>query len=644
MVLIPRGATNAEPAMTDMEQPKTIRKAGGTTHVLIFSTEKVEKASLQRELPSTYPVMATSSTSSEYDLSLTSPSASEISKRLATSTPRKKQGSADPGERTVSSTLRTLAPKPFANVSGSCQNPIIVEEIASPPRQAVRAQKRKPRHKKLTKSHQSIGNGYRDPYSYHPSRTALTAIPPNGSTFTGHQSHDIYRMMNAKITAAPNASPNAAWGRHTLNVPFEVQYPLSSQVFMQQQNTSEYQSPYSQNHQAQIPPNTYGYPTVPSQSEDLLRRRAIHYIQEFSRHTPLKRWLSDAGPEKTSGDEAEGHEEHVRPQPNSSTAQSHSMPPSTIRNIRCYINHKPTTHQDPDPDLLVRHLIEHTSLITSLLQLCPHSTDPKGLKNDISMMVQIQNQYVTEWMKAESLDSHKRRKIDGDNTVSLDDRLRPVMTSATRSQNEKDDMLRQVLSADADMWQDGTGHGVADVFAVVPASPPLVNSLNGRIVSSTLVPSIRTAHDLPVQEQSRTTGNSTTTPIKQTSNSTAGAAHWKGLSVTSTMEEIHIRSGSPSTSPKNYSKSSIDLSHPSSPSKDLEVLTRVTSHPADSLINPPPKRMNSRSPPHSKHATIQHTAPNSDDEVHIANNSYASGSSHSENSNDLRLQKPSLSI
>lgn len=588
--------------------------------------------------------MAISGTSSEYDLSLTSSSTGEVPKRLATSTPRKKQGSVDPGERTVSSALRRLAPKPFANVSGSCQNPIIVEETASPPRQAVRAQKRKPRHKKLTKTHQSIGDGYRDLYSYHPFRTALTAIPPSGSTFNGHQSHDIYRMMNAKITAAPNVSPNAAWGRHTLNVPFEVQYPLSSQVFMQQQNASEYWSPYSQNHQAQIPPNTHGYPTVPSQNEDLLRRRAIHYIQEYSRHSPLKRWLSDADPDKTSGDEAEGHEEHIRPQPNSSTAQSHSMPQSTIRNIRYSINHKPTTHQDPDPNLLVRHLIEHTSLITSLLQLYSHSTDPKGLKNDISMMFQVQNQYVTDWMKAESLDSHKRRKIDGDSTVSLDDCLRPIMTSATRAQNEKDDMLRQVLSANADMWQDGTGHGVADVFAVVPASPPLVNSLNGRTVSSTLVPSISTAHDLPVQEQSRTTGSSITTPINPISNSTTGAAHWKGLSVTSNMEEIQIKSGSPSVSPKDYSKSSTDLSHLSSASKDPEALTRVTPHPADSLINPSPNRMNSRSPPHNKHATIQHTAPNSDDEVHIANNSYASGSSHNESSNDLRVQEPSLSI
>jgi hypothetical protein len=320
------------------------------------------------------------------------------------------------------------------------------------------------------------------------------------------------------------------------------------------------------------------------------------------------------------------------------------MPQSTIRNIRYSINHKPTTHQDPDPNLLVRHLIEHTSLITSLLQLYSHSTDPKGLKNDISMMFQVQNQYVTGWMKAESLDSHKRRKIDGDSTVSLDDCLRPIMTSATRAQNEKDDMLRQVLSANADMWQDGTGHGVADVFAVVPASPPLVNSLNGRTVSSTLVPSISTAHDLPVQEQSRTTGSSITTPINPISDSTTGAAHWKGLSVTSNMEEIQIKSGSPSVSPKGYSKSSTDLSHLSSASKDPEALTRVTLHPADSLINPSPNRMNSRSPPHNKHATIQHTAPNSDDEVHIANNSYASGSSHNESSNDLRVQEPSLSI
>jgi hypothetical protein len=198
-------------------------------------------------------------------------------------------------------------------------------------------------------------------------------------------------MMNAKITAAPIFSPNAAWGRHTLNVPFEVQYPLSAQVLAQQHHAPQHQSPYAEQYEAQVPFNAYGHPKFPSQNENLLRNRAVHCIKEYSLPSPSKRRLSDADPNETSGDEAQEHQQYARPQPSCSTTQSGVISASTARDVDLHTKYRATAHSDPDPNFVVSHLIEHTSLITSLLQLYPHSTDRKGLRNDISMMVQVQN-------------------------------------------------------------------------------------------------------------------------------------------------------------------------------------------------------------------------------------------------------------
>ncbi|KAG9187277.1 hypothetical protein G6011_05148 [Alternaria panax] len=591
--------------------------------------------------------MANPNTISEHDLSLISPSTGETPKLPSMSTPKKSQGSTDLGERTVSSALRGLAPKPFANMSGSCHNPIVVNETSSPPRRAAQASKRRPRHKKLTEPHQFIGNGYRDLYSYRASQPALAGIPANGSTFTGHQSHDIYRMMNAKIIAAPDFSPNAAWGRHTLNVPFEVQYPLSAHALTRQQNASQYQSPYAQYHRLQASPNAYGYPTVPPQNEDLLRMRAVQYIRGYSQPSLHKRWLSDADPDETSGDEAEERQRYTRPQPNILDPQSGSMPPLLTRNVDRHINHKPTIHQDPDPDFVVGHLIEHTSLITSLLQLYPHSTDQRGLKNDISMLVQVQNQHVTDWIKVESQNSRKRRKDNSGSAARLDNRPQPIMTHGTRIQKDNDNTLRQVFSANADMWQDGTGHGVADVFAVSPASSPVASSLAGMISRSTHMPSALLASGLAMPKKAGNTSSTITTPTKQILNSAPGAAHYKGMPTTPNMQDIRTEFSHPSTSSKDNAESLTRLSVPSSSSKDPATPTKatplsinVTKTPSTSRKHYPLSAHNNRSGC-SEQATTQHPDPSSDDdELHIPNRINGTSSYHSESSNDFRNRQP----
>ncbi|KAI4657487.1 uncharacterized protein J4E79_007562 [Alternaria viburni] len=577
--------------------------------------------------------MALSGNISEHDLSLTSPSTGESPVVLTITTPKKRQGSTDPTDRTVSSALRRLAPKPFANMSGSSHNPIIVNEDPSPPRRATRAPKRRQKHKKLSEPHQFIGNGYRELYSYGVSRPALAAMPANGSTFTGHQSHDIYRMMSAKITAAPEVSPNAAWGRHTLNVPFEVQYPLSAPVLAQ--HAPQHQPSYAQHYHVQVPSNTYVLPMVPSQNENSLRRRAVHHIQEYSRPSPQKRKLADAEVAEADDDEAGEHQRHARPQSSRPTTRPNATPLSR------------ESHAN-DPNLLVSHLIEHTSLITSLLQAYPHSTDKKGLQNDISMMVQIQNQYMSAWMEAESQSSRKRTKNNGDGAVSLATHPQPTITPAMKAQNENDHTVRQALSADADMWQDGTGHGVADAFAVAPQSLPVASTSNERIADPTsILPSATTSRH-PIQGKAGADNAVVKTPPQSISDPGATSTRHKGILITP------IRRGAPQTL-EQMSKATDDnpramtyMSHPFTPSKVQRTPTKLPPRSASSPVTPTTKddassqhRNGEPSSSRSKRSAPIRPIPSSEHgKLQVLGTKNASSSFHSESSSDFGTRRP----
>ena len=646
MVSTRRGIANAEPATAGTGQSRPPRQASDTIHIIVPSVKQVEIAPEKRKVPSTPPKMALSGNIGEHDLSLTSPSTGKSPEVLTIMTPKKRQGSTDPTDRTVSSALRRLVPKPSANMSGSSHNPIIVNETSSPPRRATRAPKRRQNHKKLSEPHQFIGNGYRELYSYGVSRSALAAMPTNGSTFTGHQSHDIYRMMSAKITAAPDTSPNAAWGRRTLNVPFEVQYPLSAPVLAQ--HTPQYDPSSAQHYHVQVPCSTYSYPVVASQNENSLSRRAVHHIQEYSRTSPQKRKLVDADLAKTSDDEAREHQRHARPQSSRPTTQLNATPASRVNNFDQHRNHRPTVHRDSDPNLLVSHLIEHTSLITSLLQVYPYSTDNKGLQNDILMMVQIQNQYMTAWMEADSQNSRKRMKSNSDGAASLASHPQSTTTPAMKIQNEKDHILRQILSADADMWQDGTGHGVADAFAVAPALSPVTSTSDGKVAAPTSMLSSATRHRHDIHEKIGT--DHTVVKTRRQSISDPGATSTRHKSILITP----IQRGAPRTLnhmskvAKDNPRGMIYTSHPYTPSKDLRTPIKLPPRYAGSPVTPTTKddassqHGNSKPSSHSsKHITFLQPARISEaGELQVPSNGDASSSFHSESSSDFRTRRP----
>jgi hypothetical protein len=146
----------------------------------------------------------------------------------------------------------------------------------------------------------------------------------------------------------------------------------------------------------------------------MLRKEAIQHIRESTRPLPHK-MLSD-DPDETNASESDGPRKLV-------------------------------VYQDPNNH--ITPLVTQTRLLTDLLQVYDKSSDQKGLREDIGMLVSVQNRGFAAWMSAEA---RKRRRLSGARKVVED------------GASKEDEEVRQLLSAGAGMWQDGSGEGVVDVF------------------------------------------------------------------------------------------------------------------------------------------------------------------------------------
>jgi hypothetical protein len=316
--------------------------------------------------------------------------------------------------------------------------------------------------------------------------------------------------------------------------------------------------------------------------EDMLRKKADQYIQEYSRPLPRKRRLSDADLDETSASESEQPATSARlsktiPQ---STAVSPPAAPTTVTGLQ---NDKTMVNCNGDSNLSINHIIELSSLVTSLLRIYPHSADQKGLREEISMMVSMQNQHITKWIKSECQSSRKHRKSSPDSAVSLGD-IEQGQATALRHSKEQDNALRQVFSASADMWQDGTGHGVADVFAAAWSSSPAIGIKDNHIDFS--------GGAAGVDKEANAVEYDATSPssISSPTNNTSGQP-------TKSVEMKHTSSLSPSNkqTPPNDSPVSLSLDK----STKADQISRQSTSPSN-LSSPSSRRSRTPSPSPSR--------------------------------------------
>lgn len=413
-----------------------------------------------------------SSTGIEAGLSLTSPSVSGSTHQVALATSKRKR-TPPVLEQTPSSALQRPTTK--AQDKGSAQNPIVLEEYT--PRRYLRT---------LPKPHGFVEESHKPPkasrrqYANHLFRKPLASKTTNGSTFTGDIGNDIHRMRTAKFAAGgyrPHTSPSVIG----FGVPFEIHSPILAQHAAQQSSrASTTPQPQQAKDQAQqqtqpqahlrsasassmaqsrlitevhrpksftfVPPLTPSNPTKrptssssmppPAPSEDALRRKALQHIRDHSRPQLLKKPLP-ADPDETSASESE-----IMSLPSSAASKRRKM----------------TVYQDPNDHLTP--LIAQSQVLTSLLQNYPKSQDKKGVREDVAMLVSVQNERLEMWMKHEG----KGRKRAGSKSDASGNKGGETAAQEEKRKQDGDREMRGLLSAGATMWQDGSGEGVADVY------------------------------------------------------------------------------------------------------------------------------------------------------------------------------------
>jgi hypothetical protein len=277
-------------------------------------------------------------------------------------------------------------------------------------------------------------------------------------------------MMNAKLAAEGWKSPvvplplqkSSTYRQIDYKVPFEVQYPISAEYAARQQSVTgfadHYHGVYAQYH------SQMGI-SLSGDSEAMLRRKAIQMVQEYSRPNPTTKPLSD-DLDETSASETEALTSALEvpsvrltsPYFQGSALNAASVPKRRKFDVLC--DPILTNHIDP--------LVMQTNVLTSLLQVYPTSKDQGGLREDIGMLLSVQNQRIAAWMENENQLSRKRRRSNNDSAISVGCDLMNEEPESSAVQREKwrrleeDADVRALMSARAGVWGEGS---VVDVFA-----------------------------------------------------------------------------------------------------------------------------------------------------------------------------------
>ena len=483
-MLTRRSDANGAPS-TELTNSKSPQTDSDTIQVRRPRNIKTQRASTPWKPSNPAHVITHLGTIGEHSLSLTSLSTSEKPQENIMNTPRRERHDMSQHTEVASSAVpRKLAPKPV-EAQGGALNPVVV---GSSPLSEINHLPERRNHRQI-EPHQFMDRGYKQLYNYQLLRPALTPKPAHGSTFTGHQSHDIYRMMHAKTAATSRWEASGPNGRGGQTVPFEIQYPMSAQYLVRQSKTQGHMSlPYPQHYNYQAPVGRHS--AALSQNEETLRKKAVQYIREFSRPSPRKRKLSNADPDETSASEFEQTKPAAQTSPIKSTSRINITigltASSPFPSTRPHLSGKLKVFHNQDSNFHITQLTKHTNLLTSLLHMYPQSNDQKGLREDIAMLVSVQNKLLASWIKSELNAARKRRKSNTDSAISvgsIDSRARAGIEART-AQNEaertdQDDEMRRFFSAAAHLWQDGSGQGVADVFAAEAGSSPVASAEAG---------------------------------------------------------------------------------------------------------------------------------------------------------------------
>ncbi|KAH9872462.1 hypothetical protein IAQ61_005298 [Plenodomus lingam] len=520
MVTTRRTIANAVAATTKSPtKPLVTQSANGTSRIVYTNIKTFESLTPTPE-PST-------STSSQHSFSTpsTPPACSTLNLVMTTTNNEfQNQVQHDPGPLPV---RQVLAPKPHG-MAGSVNNPISMledspSEKSSQAPNETKSTKRKHQQQQKIEPHKFVDNGHRKLHSHQQFKPAVVPQPAQGTIFTGHQSQDIYRAINARVAAATETQLGGVPAPAKRAVPYEVQFPMSARFLANRVVTNPTFASFMQQHGVQVPTAIQ----LPAQSEVFLRRKAIHSSES-------EEPIVDGGARKTLTSSMSQMKLNpstlginVLPTPNLASTTQHasiinsimptptqryhatpgstntSAPTSATQPLFAHKKGKIPVFRDSSQNpaisqhliapasstipIELTHLIDNTILITSLLQIYSKSRDQRGLRQDLSMLVSVQNQRFAAWQKSEADAARKQRAMRKKDVNAKKSAvvapptaqdaaraaLREIWQGGGQSQTVEqaeptkttmDSQMRDLLSAGAGMWQDGSGVGVADVF------------------------------------------------------------------------------------------------------------------------------------------------------------------------------------
>lgn len=197
-------------------------------------------------------------------------------------------------------------------------------------------------------------------------------------------------------------------------------------------------------------------------SEDQLRRKASQYRQEWWRPSSRTERTPRLPNNASASDSGSAEQDHLPTTKQLSLAQGPRGSHTLEDNVHATLL---------DPHYQLAPIIDQTLLLASLLHVYHHSTDQAGLREDIAMLASTQSQYLAGWLEFEAERSGNTAVLRGRHRLGRMAMTSPVYPVAfcrnVEAENEKriarDEQIRGLLSARAELWQDGSGMGVADV-------------------------------------------------------------------------------------------------------------------------------------------------------------------------------------
>ena len=212
----------------------------------------------------------------------------------------------------------------------------------------------------------------------------------------------------------------------------------------------------------------------------------MQYVSEYSRPHPRKRGVFE-DPEATSNSEYESgiSSQHTINKFTDQVLRTEYRPKVLAPEIKSSRSYAQEAAAYVANNLDLKVLMAHTQLLTNMFDVYPQSRDQAGLREDMGMLISIQNQRFHDWVASEKAErTRKQAKLfnvdldsdrmvyafmrggrGGDETETETENEDKVAEGKEKTRTEKEEDVLKTIDSTAEIWEKSKGLGIVDVFA-----------------------------------------------------------------------------------------------------------------------------------------------------------------------------------